>query len=297
MINYIFYHGRCPDGELSAAIFKRSNIVTECEYIPWYHHNKENVYKIFEKINNNDVIYFLDVSPSIEDVNNYISNNKIIIIDHHKNAVESILSNLTENITMNYDPNFKKAGCQLTWEYICNKTNTYEIYPKPLKYIGDMDVWNFTDKNTEPFCLAYKEYFKFSEYLESSERLKIMETILLLDNEFINIIIERGNRMIKEYKKIAKKYFDIIDEEFLFDENNNVFRALCIKCDYVKYFKYIIDYAQQNYKKTFDILRIERNYDNKISYSLRILKDDKTVDSIARNYGGNGHPLAAGYSI
>ena len=62
-------------------------------------------------------------------------------------------------------------------------------------------------------------------------------------------------------------------------------------------FKYLIDYAAGEYNDV-DILRIlHTEKDNKSVYSLRSLKENIFVDSIARKYGGNGHPKAAGYKI
>jgi hypothetical protein len=122
-----------------------------------------------------------------------------------------------------------------------------------------------------------------------------MSIILNLSDNFINMIIKRGYDMITEYRKIAESYFEDYGELELTDENNNKYKTLDITCDYVKYFKYIIDYAILNYQD-YDILRLSRVYDEKVCYSLRVIKDGLSVDSIARNYGGNGHPLAAGYS-
>lgn len=291
MSTYVFYHGKCPDGELSAAIFKQSYLSVDCKYFPWYHHDKSDLYALFLLLDTDTTLYFLDVSPTPEEIDLYLSNKKMIIIDHHKNAVEKILSISNDNIELTYDPEYKKSGCQLTWEYIHN----VKPYPKPLTYIGDMDVWNFENENTEPFNIAYKEYFKFSDKLNPLERLEMMSTILNLNDNFIKVIIKRGQDMISEYRKIAESYFEDYGELDLTDENNNKYKTLDITCDYVKYFKYIIDYAILNYQD-YDILRLSRVYDNKLCYSLRVIKDGLTVDSIARNYGGNGHPLAAGYS-
>lgn len=291
MSTYVFYHGKCPDGELSAAIFKQSYLNVDCKYFPWYHHDKSDLYALFLLLDTDTTLYFLDVSPTPEEIDLYLSNKKMIIIDHHKNAVEKIISVLNDNIELTYDPEYKKSGCQLTWEYIHN----VKPYPKPLTYIGDMDVWNFENENTEPFNIAYKEYFKFSDKLNPLERLEMMSTILNLNDNFIKVIIKRGQDMISEYRKIAESYFEDYGELDLTDENNNKYKTLDIICDYVKYFKYIIDYAILNYQD-YDILRLSRVYDNKLCYSLRVIKDGLTVDSIARNYGGNGHPLAAGYS-
>ena len=40
--NIVIYHFPCPDGEMSAAIFKNL-LITESntKFIPWYHENKE----------------------------------------------------------------------------------------------------------------------------------------------------------------------------------------------------------------------------------------------------------------
>ena len=47
-----------------------------------------------------------------------------------------------------------------------------------------------------------------------------------------------------------------------------------------------------------DVLRILHLIKtDKNTYSLRSLRDHINVDGIARFYGGNGHPKAAGYTV
>ena len=62
-------------------------------------------------------------------------------------------------------------------------------------------------------------------------------------------------------------------------------------------YKYLIDHASSKYND-MDILRILhiKKTDRNI-YSMRSLKDNIMVDNIARKYGGNGHPKAAGYTV
>jgi nanoRNase/pAp phosphatase (c-di-AMP/oligoRNAs hydrolase) len=62
-------------------------------------------------------------------------------------------------------------------------------------------------------------------------------------------------------------------------------------------YKYLIEFAEENFDDS-DVLRIlHSDTDNKKTYSLRSLKEHVKVDDMARFYDGNGHEKAAGYSI
>ena len=61
-------------------------------------------------------------------------------------------------------------------------------------------------------------------------------------------------------------------------------------------FEYVVAVEPNPYAvEQFKELHSESN--NKLSYSLRSLKDSINVDEMARYYGGNGHEKAAGYTI
>lgn len=306
---YIFYHGNCQDGEMSAAVtldlivqkkiinkakeFFDNNFNTTFKYIPWSHHKKEEIHEIFSTLTQTDYLVFLDVSPRVDDISNYLQSKYMLIIDHHKNAVESIIEYCkdSEYVEIYHDPEYKMSGCMLTWKYF----NYEKTYPAPLKYIGHLDIWDFSDEYSEPFDVAFKEFFKFGTHLTHMERIHLMRNVLFLDSEFITIIVNKGKELIKEMNIVARKILETTDSKILFDENNKKYKTLLVECIYVKYYKYIIDNARILFPD-YDIIQISRINDNMICHSLRTINTNLSVDSIARRYGGNGHPQAAGYS-
>jgi hypothetical protein len=302
MSYYIFYHARCPDGELSAGIFNlyKKDDLEKINYYPWYHHKKEDNIIIFEKLKNDDIIYFLDVCPTPEIVDKYLKNNFIIIIDHHKDAVNKMkeyISKNTVNIYLYYD--FNKSGCMLTWDYLSiEHTSNGDIikhdYPKCVKYIGNYDIWNYEDENTEPFIMGYNEFFKLDN-LDNISYIYMMELFIHMNDDLYNCIINKGKDNIILYKNKVKSLFsdeNNIKTLTLMDEMDKKYNVISVYCQDYYIYKYICEYVKENYS-FYDVLRIEKENN---CYSLRSNKKNVYVDSIARKYGGNGHPLASGYN-
>jgi hypothetical protein len=178
------------------------------------------------------------------------------------------------------------SGCILTWKYF-----TPDELPSVVHHIGNKDVWDFSDPNTEEYCLGFNHYIKnFTEH----KRLDFIRELLLNDkNDFLFMNI--GCNLMSEYIMQAKEVFNIFSMD-KFDDLN----IIDIKCSNTTLYKYLIEYAQKN-KDLFndaDVLRIlHTETDIQKVYSLRSLKDGIKVDCIARHFGGNGHEKAAGYFI
>ena len=64
-INIVIHHYPCPDGELSASIFKSK--YKNSIFIPWMHENKEKLVKEIKEIISNQhtkpIVYYLDYCP------------------------------------------------------------------------------------------------------------------------------------------------------------------------------------------------------------------------------------------
>lgn len=263
---FVFYHSPCNDGELCMEIWK--NKYSDSILNPWDHINVEKNINLLNNVSIDNTIVFLDYCPKSEYIKDLT--NKIIIIDHHENACTNI--DITNNIELIYNPN--KSGCMLVWEYLYNNT----LYPITIYHVGNNDIFNFDDPETEPFVLAYKDfnidYFK-----------------LCKNSDIYCDIINKGKDIINKFKVEAEKCFNYIEEEKM--DNINI---LTIKCNNYKLIKYLLEFAQSNYNN-FNVLRIKQYRKDKHCYSLRSIDGKTKVDSIARLYGGNGHPYAAGYSI
>ena len=279
----VFYHFPCNDGELAKVIWETK--YPESNFYSWDHKDIDKSIKILATLSNKIPIVFLDVCPSItllSDDYNYI------IIDHHENTVSTMKQNIEllkkDNITLHYD--FKKSGCMLTWEY-CYDTEM----PQMVKYIGSKDIWDFSNSNTEPYSLGY------SSYLTMDIKLKftIINILLQKPNYYLhNVFIKNGYDIIEEYRAEAKEYFNFysLTTECI---DNISYNIIDIVCSNNNIYKYLIEYAINQYSCT-DVLRILHTSNINKTYSLRSLKNNIRVDGIARFYGGNGHPKAAGYT-
>ena len=304
--NLIVYHYRCPDGEMSAAIYEELLITkSNTHFVPWSHENKEeNILCIKEMLAiNHDrpikpYIYFLDYCPDFEFVMEIINNvSKVIILDHHKSACEKFQQQLLES----NDPELAKiefifknhmSGCMLTWEYFHKNTN----FPKTLEWIGKRDIWVWDDPNIEPFTSGYHLYCNIHNDLEWYERIEIFKNLLHAHPHQIDRIIEIGNNNLDRMREEAREICQNVTFEEDTDINDKLLKIVSVEMIKHHLTKYILEEVERT-NDNYDVLKLVFNKDDKVVYSLRSLKDDVRVDLLAQKYGGNGHMKASGYSL
>ena len=290
MSYHVFYHFPCNDGELSRVIWQKFE--PNSFFYKWQHNDHENEINIINNLSTNSNVVFLDLTPT-NDIEKMPNHHKYIIVDHHKNAMLSLV-NKKPNLP-NYDillysqkgfpDNNNLSGCKLTWLYFQKD----EEYPSVVNYIGDRDVFDFSNPNTEEYCIGLNHYLK---HFDENKRLDYIKELLKTDKNdytFINI----GSHLITEYENEAM----VICNNYSFDKFNEL-TIIDIKCSNTILYKYLIEHLQQNAIKynDCDVLRIlHTEKENQKTYSLRSLKDHIKVDELARHYGGNGHEKAAGY--
>ena len=179
MSYHVFYHFPCNDGELSRVIWQKFE--PNSFFYKWQHNDHENEINIINNLPINSNVVFLDLTPT-NDIEKMTNHHKYIIIDHHKNAMLSLV-NKKPNLP-NYDillysqkgfpDNNNLSGCKLTWLYFQKD----EEYPSVVNYIGDRDVFDFSNPNTEEYCLGFNHYVKnFNE----TRRLDFIKELLITD--------------------------------------------------------------------------------------------------------------------
>lgn len=261
---FVYYHYPCNDGEMAKTLWKMK--YPDAIYKKYKHQNE------YKELYNykNETIVFLDVTPPTKFI---LDCNKYTVIDHHKNPVENLLNNKPNNVELIYS--FNKSGCMLVWEYLYGD----EPLPRAVFHIGMKDIWDFSHKDTEPLCAYIESNYIITNNCDFTE---------LLNENNINEMIKNGVNIVKEDKDYVKN----IMKNLTINTEDNYMVLNVVFDGNKKYYKYMIEYAQLYYIDC-DVLRIN----NHPTYSLRRLKNSVNVDEIARKYGGNGHPGAAGYKL
>ena len=287
---HVFSHYPCNDGEVASAVW--SYFRPDSKLYKWKHNDNLNEINIINNLPDNSNIVFLDVTPSIEKLSN---KHNYIIIDHHTDPLLKLLNHKNKenyNLDIYTHENFPEenylSGCMLTWDYF----SKYR-YPSVVYFIGYKDVWNFSNPETEPYCIGYNECI---EKCNPENRIDFIKN-LLMNNTTENDLIILGLKMINKYKQETILYFKNItfSNEIINNISYSIIDITCISNSRNSLYKYLIEYAIQYYPN-IQVLRILHTITptQKI-YSLRSLLD-VNVDIIARHYGGNGHEKAAGYT-
>ncbi len=303
MTYHVFYHYPCNDGELSRVIWEYFEPFSI--FYKWFHNNTnhEDDINIINNLPDKSNIVFLDLTP-ITIIDKLSNTHNYIIIDHHKNPILSLIEKKATlpdyNILLYTQNGFPEennlSGCKLTWLYFKKFYNDYEIkdkedYPSVVYYIGNKDVWDFSDPNTESYCLGLNSYIKNNQDYDENCRLNFLKDLLKNDDNDEKII-NIGSTLISSYKEQAKDIF----KNYSFDTFDKL-NIIDINCSNTSLYKYLIEFAEENFDEQ-EVLRIlHSETDTQKIYSLRSLKDHVKVDEMARFYGGNGHEKASGYSI
>ncbi len=265
---------------------------------------------------------FVDVTPPIEWLKN-ARNKNITIYDHHQNAINEILKITQEKKQIN----FLNGSTQVYYvEFLIQDTNTnVEIYfsknntlsacgvlfnaasfhlpiPVPFKYYVDIisayDTWNFVnfDEARKEIVVSTIEALKVLNYKEFKEALKNdsehLRKSLIKHGDYIRLketnIIEKlleNNALIVEHKDKESNILYIACEKYPTYELEKLIREKFQNYSQVIYIGYSVDF--KNTLMTFSV----RNYvfGNKSKLATDAL-------TIAKHFGGGGHPDAAGFS-
>lgn len=240
----------------------------------------------FDQIHKNEIVYIVDFSLEIEqmDAISKITEN-IIWIDHHKSSIEKYGS---------YQYNFsgirstKYSGCMLTYLYLTNRINWIERDPEDLmkeieiptmvKLCDDYDIWRFLNPDTRAFHAGFS-----IQPHDPEDEIWEPQSALVLAN-----IIEHGKVILKYHAGLMETLIKSYGYETSFEG---------YKCYVLNQGLISSDDFDSIDVKLYDIL-IGFIYDGeKYIYSLRSrIKDGgPDVSKIAMKYGGGGHAEASGF--
>lgn len=265
----VIYHNNCSDGFAAAWIaqvhFKPiAPVFIEVNY-------GDNFDRIPERIKDKDV-FVLDFAfkrPLMEEFNALAKS--FVVLDHHKTSQEDCLGLTYCTFDMT------KSGAMLAWEYF----NPGKAAPPLIKYVQDRDLWRWELPNSQEINAVVQSYdYRFEIYQELNSRL--------LSEIGIDNMVKEGKTILRlEAKAIASaaKYpmmmwigghcVPVINNPILISKT---VESLC---------------ADRVFAAAFFLRQ-----DGKWQFSLRS-RAPKGIDvaDIAKQYGGGGHPAAAGFEL
>lgn len=270
MKNVILYHGQCQDGFGSAWV--ANMFLKNASFVPMMYGDKLPKFK-------GKNVYILDFSFKKDILLDMCKTaNKVVLIDHHKSAMEDLSSieNKPDNLEIIFD--MTKSGTLLTWEYFFP-----DEYPsKMVNMISDRDLWQFKLDDTKAFC----EYLFGAEYdFGTWDRIN---TACKHNREDYDFFIDRGNSII-DFKR--SKCQEVIKNSSFF----LTIGGLKIKCVNAPRFL-CSDICNEMISQgesaaaSFYVEGID-----KVLFSLRSSKEGPDVSLIGGVYGGGGHKQASGF--
>lgn len=289
--NYIIFHRNCLDGFTGFYLFMKTKKwekkpivfpdVPSAKYPP-PNIDKKNII-IIDVAYNSEIIKYISQKAS-----------KLLFIDHHTSIRKDILNlKLPENNEIVYDIN--QSGASLVWKYFFGT----QKMPTFVEYIRDNDIGAWKLDNTLPFIAGLEVNFELEPTYNN-----LIEWDKLLDEEFLNSLIERGKvyNEYKEYliKRYSKKYTlmhfpskKILNKLKLnLKEGQYKVAVVNSSCPSVSLLgKYIVDTVDCD----FCILW---NYSiNKKIFIIALRSKNVDISEIAKKFGGGGHKYAAGFSF
>jgi len=262
----ILYHNNCNDG-FGGAWAARRKFGKKADYIGVQHHNPPPL-----GLNDKEV-YIIDFSYPKKETDKLLKDTKsLTLIDHHvtaKDVTESAPSHI-------YDINH--SGAVLAWNYFFPD----EEVPLYLKYIEDIDLWEFKLPRAEDF-MALSATVPFD--LEKWD--KIVEDF---ENEKKrNAFMDRGKNLLEYQKTIIDRLMENA-EQIEFEGKS----ALAINSSVLS-----SQIGNTIVKKGYDIGIVWfYTNDGGIKISLRSDKEGEVdVGKIAEIYGGGGHKSSAAFVL
>ena len=261
----VIYHGECPDG-FSAAWVAWKKFGENADYFGANHEEP-----IPEGLTNKE-IYVLDFSFPKEIMAELVKNNKkVIVIDHHKSAEESV------KMAHEYVYEMDRSGAVLAWQYFYPDLSV----PWLLRYIGDRDMWKLELPDTFAMGLMLDTFDKnFETWGKLAEELE--------DENTRRKYIEQG-KLIQRYENKVIEDITSSNKEVVIFEGHEVYAVNA---------PHFFASQMGNFlcKEKPPLAIVWSWSEGKITVSLRS-GGSVDVSEIAKKYGGGGHKGAAGFRV
>lgn len=200
-----------------------------------------------------------------------------IWIDHHSSAIESYRGS---SITLEGKRETYTAACELLWNYLYPEKEV----PEAIALLARYDVWDHSDERAVFLNAGFSRY---NTNPEDSNNLGIWRALKDFNSFRCNVI--REGRVIIEYDQHLRDR-TVLDNSF--PTKFNDLRAIAVNTTFIgsPTFNKVWDPEKFDICLAFHILP-SKNWRVRL-YSP---KEKVNVGNIAKDFGGGGHPDAAGF--
>lgn len=254
----IVYHSPCADGMTAAWVARKK--MPDAEFYPAAHQ------KPLPDLSGRDVI-FLDYTPKRDALIKAIGEAKSTrFIDHHEGALAEVKGlTVTEYV---FDS--KRSGAGLTWDTYFPGT------PRPwiVDYVEDRDIWNWKLPHSKELSAVLDVYEQTFEQWD------------ILAQRSPEALLKDGPAFLTYQNSCVRKILPYAREATFEGYNIRVVNSPLFQSE--------LGHALAQ-GRPFSVVWRQLT-DGSYSYSLRSEDNGLDVSVIAKKYGGNGHPHAAGFS-
>jgi uncharacterized protein len=195
----------------------------------------------------------------------------ILILDHHKTVQEN-LTNLPENVVVNF--NMDKSGCGITWETFFG----WEKPPMMVRMIEDRDLWRFNLRGSrELHAFLSSQPYRFDDWqsIMEDDCINEMERMIQMGGAILDAMMTNINELIR-----------IGEHEVVINE----VKVPALNCPPMWFSE---AGAILSKGSPFAALYFEDGETRK--WGLRSNAEGLDVGKIAESHGGGGHRHAAGF--
>lgn len=286
MRTIVFYHMMsvttpCPDG-IASAWAARTVLGHEAEYIGCCYGSKGETPPQFDTPQKGDRVYIVDFSFDIPVLEAWRERGcEVTLLDHHKDKMQALLGYAPLSDIIKFDNS--KCGAVLTWEYF----HPNEAVPAFLWYIDDRDHWQHKLPFTKEIHAAVGKLGRTFQVFD------VLAT--LTQDELIGLLSGLGKAEVEQRAKQIEKLADQFEWRILAGHQVPV-----------------VELQPSEAWATSEVCQLLYNQFPDASFSACFYSDgeqvkwglrsnskgnDFDVAAIARQFGGDGHRNAAGFTV
>ncbi|MHB1286490.1 MAG: DHHA1 domain-containing protein [Leptospirales bacterium] len=270
----VFYHKNCSDGFGAAfSAWKALSGKTALNLIPVSYGDP------LPEFPHNEIVYVVDFSFGPENVIDLRKQNKkVIVLDHHKTAFERMAPRFSNDPDIYFD--MEHSGAAISWFHFHPGTSP----PNLIQLIEDKDLWKWTIPYSLEINTALSSYpFDLELWNGFMEQ---MGTGLLTEEL---PLVQEGKSILRYQQQLIKTAVRETCQKGVFPNGEE---AVFINSP-------VLNSEIGGSLRTESPLVViwSHRHDGRVTYSLRSTPDGPDVTQIAEQFGGGGHPRAAGFIV